>query len=215
MTASKGTASFIFLVCVCVSKVLVRFEIKTGRHYCNRKCPAAVGKVLTLRTVSLYRTAPRSIASHELKRSPEGKRGGERKRPTFHPLRGRERSVFNQTNIGTVSRLTLGETAERRGGARRGLSERYDVILNRNWNWKLKLRSRPERLVGCLNRLDTLRYVVVWHSCRITNALLYVYVQWSKYASVLVPALVLASPSTFYCPLNEPQLHNGTCVRKL
>ena len=49
MTASKGTGSFIFLVCVCVcvSKVLVRFEIRTRRNYCNRNCPAAVGKVLT------------------------------------------------------------------------------------------------------------------------------------------------------------------------
>ena len=32
---------------MCVSKVLVRIEIKTWRNYCNRKCPAAVGKVLT------------------------------------------------------------------------------------------------------------------------------------------------------------------------
>ena len=39
--------------------------------------------------------------------SPEGKRSGERKRPTFHPP-GREQSVFNQANIGTVPRATLG-----------------------------------------------------------------------------------------------------------
>ena len=43
-------------------------------------------------------------------------------------LQGRERSVFNQTNIGTVSRATLGRLL--RDGARKGLSERYDAILN-------------------------------------------------------------------------------------
>ena len=45
-------------------------------------------------------------------------------------LQGRERSVFNQTNIGTVFEGNLGETAERRDGARMGLSERYDAILS-------------------------------------------------------------------------------------
>ena len=43
--------------------------------------------------------------------------GGERKRPTFH-LQGRQRSVFNQANIGTVSRATLGRLL--RDGAERG-----------------------------------------------------------------------------------------------
>ena len=50
-------------------------------------------------------------------------------------LQGRERSVFNQTNIGTVSRATLGRLLRRRGGARMGLSERYDAILSWSWNW--------------------------------------------------------------------------------
>ena len=49
-------------------------------------------------------------------------------------LQGRERSVFNQANIGTASRATLGILPERRGGARMGLFERYDAILN--WNLK-------------------------------------------------------------------------------
>ena len=39
--------------------------------------------------------------------SPEGKRSGERKRPTFHHPRSRAICV-NQTNIGTFSRATLG-----------------------------------------------------------------------------------------------------------
>ena len=49
-------------------------------------------------------------------------------------LQGRERSVFNQANIGTVSRATL-ERLLRQGGARMGLSERFDAILSWNWNW--------------------------------------------------------------------------------
>ena len=36
---------------------------------------------------------------------------------------------FNQTNIGTVSRATLGRRL-REGGARMGLSERYDAHLS-------------------------------------------------------------------------------------
>ena len=45
-------------------------------------------------------------------------------------------NIANQTNIGTVSRATLGNTPERRGGAHMGLPERIDTILN--WtelNW--------------------------------------------------------------------------------
>ena len=41
----------------------------------------------------------------------------------------RERSAFNQTNIGTVSRATLGRLLRDGGGARMGLSERYDAPL--------------------------------------------------------------------------------------
>ena len=50
-------------------------------------------------------------------------------------LQGWEQSVFNKANIGTVSKATFGETAERQGGARMGLSERYAAILSWNWNW--------------------------------------------------------------------------------
>ena len=56
-------------------------------------------------------------------------RGVEKGSGRHSTLRGRERSVFNQTNIGTVSRATSAkETAEIRGGARMGLSERYATI---------------------------------------------------------------------------------------
>ena len=57
-------------------------------------------------------------------------RGVEKGSGRHSTLQGRERSVFNQTNIGTVFEGNLGETAKRRGGARMGLSERYDAILS-------------------------------------------------------------------------------------
>ena len=44
-------------------------------------------------------------------------------------LQGREQSVFNQPDIGTVSRATLG-SAERRAGAPMGLSKPYNAILS-------------------------------------------------------------------------------------
>ena len=56
---------------------------------------------------------------------------GSAKRPS---LKGRERAIVNQTNIGTISNAILGfgETSERRGGVHHfmGFSERIDTILN-------------------------------------------------------------------------------------
>ena len=48
-------------------------------------------------------------------------------------LQGRERSVFSPDKYWHCSKGNLGETVERRGGARMGLSERYDAILSCNW----------------------------------------------------------------------------------
>ena len=45
-------------------------------------------------------------------------------------LKGRERAIVNQTNIGTVSKATFGEPFERRGGAGMSFSERTDASLN-------------------------------------------------------------------------------------
>ena len=45
------------------------------------------------------------------------------------PVKGRERAVVNQTNIGTVSKATLGKLL-RRGGAHMGFSQRIDTTLN-------------------------------------------------------------------------------------
>ena len=69
---------------------------------------------------------------------PKGKRSGERKRPTFHPPRPRTICV-QPGKYWHCFEGNLGETAERRGGARMGLSERYDAILS--WNWSLHLCS--------------------------------------------------------------------------
>ena len=86
----------------------------------------------------------------------EGQRSGERKRTTCHPSRWRLLSACWLLNVpatcqcisGTVLRSgtirvqtdkhwhcfegNLGETAERRGGARMGLSKRCDGTLSRN-----------------------------------------------------------------------------------
>ena len=57
------------------------------------------------------------------------KRSGERKRPTFHPPRPRTICV-QPDKYWHCFEGNLGETAKRRGGARMGLSERYDAILS-------------------------------------------------------------------------------------
>ena len=62
-------------------------------------------------------------------RPPKGKRSGERKRPTLH--HPRSRTICVQPNkYWHCFGGNLGETAERRGGARMGLSECYDAILS-------------------------------------------------------------------------------------
>ena len=53
-------------------------------------------------------------------------RGVEKGSGRHSTVRGRERSVFYQTNIGTVSRATLGRLLR----ARMGFNERYDAILS-------------------------------------------------------------------------------------
>ena len=53
-------------------------------------------------------------------------RGVEKGSGRHSTLQGRERSVFNQANTGTVSRATLGRPLR----AHMGLSERYNVILS-------------------------------------------------------------------------------------
>ena len=73
------------------------------------------------------------------------KRGVEKGNGRHSILQGRERSVFNQTNISTVSRATLGDCWEAgRSRAHMGLSEHYDAILSWNWNWRGRQRKQRE-----------------------------------------------------------------------
>ena len=58
-------------------------------------------------------------------------RGVERGNAQRSSFRGRERTIANQTNIGTVSRKgNIGETHERRGGAHMGLPVHMHTSLN-------------------------------------------------------------------------------------
>ena len=72
----------------------------------------------------LYMVRPEYHSTDRLKR-----RGVEKLSGRHSPLQGRERSVFNQTHTGTVSRATLGRLL-RDGAERVGLSELYDAILS-------------------------------------------------------------------------------------
>ena len=45
-------------------------------------------------------------------------------------LKGREKAIVNQTNIGTVSKATLAKNSARRGVAHMDFSERIDTILD-------------------------------------------------------------------------------------
>ena len=65
---------------------------------------------------------------HSTGHQKEGKRSGEREQLTFHPPRPRTICVLRK--YWHCFEGSLGETAERRGGARMGLSERYDAISN-------------------------------------------------------------------------------------
>ena len=86
------------------------------------------GRSEVLRSLSHYLRA-QSQGRHTNDRLEE--RGVERGSARRSSLKGRERVVIvNQTNIGTVSKATLGKTSERRGGAHMGFYARRDKILN-------------------------------------------------------------------------------------
>ena len=70
------------------------------------------------------------VIGGERRRTALEERGVERGSARQSSLRGRERAIVNQTNIGTISKPTLGETSESRDGAHMGFSERIDTILN-------------------------------------------------------------------------------------
>ena len=79
----------------------------------------------------------------------EGKGSGERERPTFCPPRSGTTCVQPDKHWHCFED-NLGVIAERRGEARMGLSERYDAILSRNWNWAETDASRTHEWFHCL-----------------------------------------------------------------
>ena len=86
---------------------------------------ACVSEVL--RTLRHYPRA-QSQGHHTVDRLEErGVDRGSSRRPS---LKGRERAIVRQTNIGTVSKATLGKTSERPSGAHMGFSERIDTASN-------------------------------------------------------------------------------------
>ena len=95
--------------------------------------------------------------------SPEGKRSGESKRPTFHPPRSRMICV-QPDKYWHCFEGNLGETFERRGGAPMGLSECYDDILD----LKVKLTTLVTGLLNTSNwcgRVDITGLGGVLFSC--------------------------------------------------
>ena len=76
------------------------------------------GRSEVLRSLRHYLagTKPPRTSHH---RSPGGERRRQRGSAQRSSLRGGERAIVNETNIGTVSRGNIGETPERRGGAER------------------------------------------------------------------------------------------------
>ena len=86
-----------------------------------------LGKSKVFRNLRHYPRA-QSQGHHTIDRLEE--RGVERGSARRSSLKGRERVIVSQTNIGTVSKAKLGQLLERRGGAQMGFSQRIDTILN-------------------------------------------------------------------------------------
>ena len=88
-----------------------------------------LGKSKVLRSLRRYLWA-QSQAHHTIHRLEE--RGVERGSAGRPSLKGRERAIVSQTNIGTVSKATLGKLLRDGGGAPTfmGFSERIDTIRN-------------------------------------------------------------------------------------
>ena len=86
-----------------------------------------LGRTKVLRSLRHYLRA-QIQGHHTIDRLEE--KGVERGSARRSSLKGRERAIVSQTNIGTVFQGNVGETSERRGEAHMGFSERLDTILN-------------------------------------------------------------------------------------
>ena len=49
---------------------------------------------------------------------------------TLQEMKGHERAIINQANVGTFSKATLGIVLRDRGGVDMGFPEHVDIILN-------------------------------------------------------------------------------------
>ena len=84
-------------------------------------------------------------------------------------LKGRERAIINQMKIGTVSKATLEEILERRGGAHMGFSERIDTILNQTepkFNHKRQTIFEADWTMNINTRIITYNKYVVFLSIK-------------------------------------------------
>ena len=86
-----------------------------------------LGRSEVLRSLRHYLRA-QSQEHHTVDRLEE--KGVERGSARRSSLKGRERASVSQINTGQVSKVTLGKTSDRRGGAHMGFSERTDTTFN-------------------------------------------------------------------------------------
>ena len=80
-----------------------------------------------LRSLSHYLLA-QSHGHHTIDRLEES--GVERGSARWYSLKGRERAIVNQTNIGTIAKATLGKLLRDGGGSHMGFSEHIDTTSN-------------------------------------------------------------------------------------
>ena len=104
----------------------------------NDRADRLAGKATLTRCLLLGRSEVLRSSRHYLRAQSHGhhttdrlkESGVERGSVRCSSLKGRERVIVSQTNIGTVSKCDVRETSERRGAAHMGFSERTDTILN-------------------------------------------------------------------------------------
>ena len=119
-----------FVFCFCLFQFRAKTCVDTPVPASCRVSASCVRQHTLHYTAEL--TDCQSQGHHTIDRLEE--RGVESGSARLSSLKGQERAIVNQWNIGTV-----GKTSERRGGARMGFSERIDTILN--WGCRRCARS--------------------------------------------------------------------------
>ena len=106
----------------------------------NDPADTLAGKAVITRCLRLGSSEVLRSLRHYLRAQSQGhqtierlkERGMERGSARRSSLKGRERAIVSQTNIGTVSKATLGKLLRNKRGAHMGFSERIDTTLL-NW----------------------------------------------------------------------------------